>query len=135
MSRGRGRRRPPVGADERGETTTQVIVMVPALMLLILLGVQSAMWFHAANVAQVAAARGAAAGSVRGGGEGAAVAESRLVVLDNSATASVVTAGVSDDTVTVTVTVDVPHLVPFFPSSVTRTQLEPLERFVSEAER
>jgi hypothetical protein len=121
--------------DERGDSTTQVILMVPVLMLLVLVGVQSAMWFHAANVAQVAAARGAGVGSAAGGGAGAATSEAQSVVSDNGASLSTVSAGVSGDMLAVTVAVDVPHLVPFFPASVSRTQSEPLERFISEIER
>jgi TadE-like protein len=121
--------------DERGDSTTQVILMVPVLMLLVLVGVQSAMWFHAANVAQVAASRGAGAGSAAGGGAGAATSEAQSVVVENGGSLAGVNTGISGDMLAVTVSVDVPHLVPFFPNSVSRTQREPLERFISEVER
>ena len=46
---------------DRGETTTQVLLAVPVVFSLLLLAVQSAVYFHTANVASVAAAQGAAA--------------------------------------------------------------------------
>jgi TadE-like protein len=121
--------------SERGETTMQIVIIVPVLMLMILLGVQAAIWFHAANVAQVAASRGAGVGSTRSGGEAAATTEAEHVVLDNQAELALVFVEAGTETVSVSVTVEIPHLVPFFPDRVTRTQTEPIERFVSEADR
>jgi hypothetical protein len=41
----------------------------------------------------------------------------------------------SDGYVVVTVEVSVPRIVPFFPTSVSRTAREPKERFVPESDR
>ena len=53
---------------DRGEAVTQLVILTPVLVLLAFLGVQAAIYFHAANVATAAAAQGAAAASPRSAG-------------------------------------------------------------------
>lgn len=122
--------------SDRGEASTQMVVLVPVMFLLALVVVQGALWFHAANVAESAAARGAAAGSVVSGGAGSASAAASMVVSENGGRlAGPPSVAVGADRVVVDVEVAVPQIVPFFPSSVRRTQSEPRERFVPEPER
>ena len=60
-----------------------------------------------------------------------AEAEARQVVADNDATAQV-TSVIDGADLAVTVAVKVPHLVPFFPDTASRSRREPIERFVPE---
>lgn len=105
----------------------QLVVLTPVLVLLIVFGIQLAVYFHAANVASAAAGEGASAG--------AAEAAARTVSdLGSSLAAS---PSVTDDGafVVVSVEVSVPSLLPGFDLSVTRTVRVPRERFVTEADR
>ncbi len=121
---------------DRGEATTQLVILTPLLILLVFLGMQTAIYFHAANVASAAANRGAAAGSVATSSDGAAADEAQRTVddLDGHA-ASAPRVGVIGGMVRVTVEVTVSRLLPFFPATVSRTAVEPRERFVPESQR
>ena len=121
---------------DRGETTTQIVVLVPVLMLLVLLVVQAALWFHTANIAQAGAARGAAAGAPVSASARAAAGAAVLTVSENGGhLVGPPIVAVGDRTVQVSVSLAVPQVVPFFPDVVTRVQLEPRERFIPEDQR
>ena len=60
--------------------TTELVVAMPLLMLLILMIAQFAVWAHATHIAQAAAAQGLAAARVDGGTAGAGARETRLVL-------------------------------------------------------
>ncbi|MCU1395612.1 MAG: putative rane protein [Ilumatobacteraceae bacterium] len=119
---------------DRGEASAQIVVLTPLLILLVLLGVQSAIWFHAANVASAAASQGAAAGAPLGAGAAAAQDAASQTLHDLGSTGSP-SATATAELVTVVVRVSVPRIVPFFPDSVERTAVEPKERFVPESDR
>lgn len=53
--------------NDRGEATTEMVLVVPVLLVLITLVVQFALWYHATNVADAAADEGVRAARVRGG--------------------------------------------------------------------
>lgn len=121
---------------DRGEATTQLVVLTPLLILLVFLGIQTAIYFHAANVAAAAASQGAAAGAPLGAdrGDAAQAAERTIDELQGHVVgAPAVSTG--DGFVEVTVEIEVPRIVPFFPRSVRRTVIEPVERFVPESDR
>lgn len=121
---------------DRGEATAQLVIVIPAIILLLLIGVQAAVWFHAAHVATAVAARGAAAGSVVDGGAGMASRAARELAADlNADLSESPTVVVSDRTVSVRVTVEVPRIAPFFPRRVSRFAVEPREEFLSEDQR
>lgn len=121
---------------DRGETVTQLVLLVPAMLLVLLLGIQASIWYHAANVASAAAAQGAAAAAPSDvpAATGGATARQTVIALGGRLIGEPA-ASRGLDRVTVTVRVAVPRVVPFFPSSVQRTAVEPLERFVPETER
>ncbi len=122
-----------IAPDDRGDTSVQIVITVPVIVLVVMLGVQMAVWYHAANVARSAAAQGASAGAVRDAGSGVARARADQVIAENGATG---TAAASRSTeVTVRVTIDVSHIVPFFPDTVTVSATEAVERFIAEDER
>jgi len=121
---------------ELGETTAQVVLAVPILLSLVLMAVQGAVFMHTANVATVSAARGAAAGASMQGGILAALD----ATVRSTAELSVQLIGepvavISNEQVSVTVNLRVPQVAPFFNLSVTRTVIEPRERFIPEDER
>lgn len=116
--------------------TGQTVVVVPVLVLLVMLVVQAALWFHTAHVAQAGAARGAAAGApYTASAATAASAALRVVVENGGRPVASPTAVVTDRLVEVTVELAVPRVVPFFPATVARRQIEPRERFIAEHER
>ncbi len=124
------------GRRDRGEATTQMVIVTPILILLLFLGVQAAIYFHAANVATAAASQGAAAVSPISAGTGDAIEAAQRTVADLGAhAASLPVVTEAGDYVVVSVEVDVPRIIPFFPSTVTRRVLEPRERFVPESNR
>ncbi len=122
--------------SDSGEATAQLVIITPVLVLLIFLGVQAAIYFHAANVAAAAASQGAAAASPRTAGvaDGATAAQ---ITIDELGGSSAVTPAVEDSNgiVRVTVSIVVQRIVPFFPGSVSRSAIEPKERFVPESNR
>ncbi|MEO7398313.1 MAG: TadE/TadG family type IV pilus assembly protein [Ilumatobacteraceae bacterium] len=122
--------------DDRGEAVAQLVILTPILVALIFLGVQAAIYFHAANVAAAAAAQGAAAASARSAGEGAGTTAATLTIRDLGSTSiGAPVTQAADGYVSVTVTIEVARIVPFFPGSVSRTSVEPKERFISESDR
>jgi len=121
---------------DRGEATTQLVILTPLLVLLVFLGVQTAIYFHAANVASAAAAQGAAAASSFSSRPSSAIAVAQSTVVDlGSHLVRTPTLTISGGYVSVSVVLSVPRIVPFFPNSVTRTVIEPRERFVPESSR
>lgn len=121
---------------DRGEAAAQLVIVIPVVILLLMMGIQSALYFHAAHVAAVSAAHGAAAGSTRTGTSGAAVSAARQMAADLSARLDAAPhASVDGARASVTVVVEVPRIAPFFPRRVSRTAVEPKERFRTEAER
>ena len=112
------------------------MILTPLLILLVFLGIQTAIYFHAVNVASAAAAQGAAAGSVRTIPAGAAAHEAQRTIADlDGHAASLPRVDTSNGMVRVTVEVTVSRILPFFPASVSRTAVEPRERFIPESQR
>ena len=52
--------------NERGDVTTEAVIVTPVLLLLIMSVIQFALWYHAAGVAHAAAQEGARAASAVG---------------------------------------------------------------------
>ena len=53
---------------ERGETTAQVVLAVPVLLLFLLFGIQVSLYFHTAQIASIVAQEAAIAGAAAGAG-------------------------------------------------------------------
>ena len=121
---------------DRGETTAQAVLAVPVLLLFLLFGIQVTLYFHTAQLAAIAAQDGAIAGAAVRGSEIhaiAAVVKSAAELRASEAKTPVVRRGISE--IQVEVSLNVPSILPLFPTSVTRSASELLERFVLEAER
>ena len=126
----------PGAARDRGEATTQLVVLTPLLIMLVFLGIQTAIYFHAANVAAAAASQGAAAGAPIGAGvDGAAEGAARTIAELGGRPSTAPFATSNGAFLVVTVEISVPRILPFFPSTVRRTATEPVERFVTESNR
>ena len=114
--------------------------MIPVIILLMMLAIQAGLYFHASSIAGAAAAEGAAAASVAripsevAARHGQRAAEN-LVIEAGGHTTSAALVAVNTETVTITVEALVPRIIPFFPSSVRRTVIEPRERFTTEVSR
>jgi len=125
---------------DSGETSAQVVLVVPVIILILMLAIQAGLYFHTSNVAGAAAAQGATAASSVNMTSSIAVQQGQ-----SSARNFVTAAGaqlfatplvvVSAGIVSVTVQVKVPRIIPFFSSSVGRSVIEPLERFTFEVNR
>lgn len=128
--------RHPPAARDRGTAVVEHVLAVPVVLTLTLLGVQAALALHAANVAASAAAQGAAAGSARGASVEAASDVAMATVAELGGRLGTAPHVARDgDEVVVRVDVQVPSVVPFFPTTVSRIAREPLERFVPEPDR
>lgn len=125
---------------DRGETSAEAVLVLPVLVLLVLIVVQSSLYFHTAHVARAAAAEGAmaAASHLVPGPSTASTGIERAAVFAEEAGGRIAgspLAEVSDGMVRVRVTLDVPALVPFWSTRVSRDASEPKERIVTELER
>lgn len=125
---------------DRGETTAEAVIVLPVLIVLIMFVLQSALYFHSAHVARVAAAEGAVAAAAystavsavadTGSQRAALVATEAGGRIEGEPRAELVGGMVRVD-----VTLRVPSLVPFLSTLVTREASEPKERIVTEVER
>lgn len=126
--------------QDRGETTTQIVLLVPIVVSILMVAVQSAIYFHTSAVAGAAASHGASAAAARGHSIDAVAHVGReavqLVLTDAGVERSHATdVIVSSETVSVGVEVEVPRIVPYFPHTVRRVATEPRERFMTESMR
>lgn len=123
----------------RGETTVQVVLMVPVILLLLLVGVHVASYMHASNVANSAAKRGAqvAAGMPTSAGASSAAANSvsEMVRDLGSRLGSQPRVTVSQSYITVSVDVRIGRALPFLPETVTRRGTARREVFMTEGDR
>jgi Flp pilus assembly protein TadG len=134
------RRRPCHHGGEQGVTTTEVVIVMPAVMLLVMFVLQFALYYHAANVATGAAQDAVRAARVEHGSAGAGGTRAREVVGRSAGGA------LDDPTVTVSrdggthtvraeVSGDVPSLIPGLRLSVTRVAEGPTEEFLPPEQR
>jgi len=125
---------------DRGEVSAQVVLVIPVIILLLMLAIQAGLYFHASSIAGAAAAEGAAAASVAripsevAARRGQRAAENLVIEAGGQSTSAAIVA-VNTETIAITVEALVPRIIPFFPSSVRRTVIEPRERFSTEASR
>lgn len=73
-------RRRRVGRDESGLTSVEWALVMPVVVLLIMSGVQVALWAHAAHVATAAAEEGLVAARAAGGSAQAGEARAKAVL-------------------------------------------------------
>jgi len=121
---------------ERGETTAQVVLAVPVLLLFLLFGIQVSLYFHTAQIASIAAQEAAIAGAAAGSNEIEAIAVAvRSVAELHASEGKTPIVRMGERTIEVEVLLRVPNVISLFPAFVTRSASEPLERYVYEVER
>lgn len=124
------------GRDERGLTSTELAVVMPLLIALVLVPFQVALWWHARQVADAAAREALDAAQVADAtaDDGIRAADWFLNTAGNI-TRPQVTVTRTDQTVTVEVTGRAPRLLPGMDWQVTARAEGPVERFIPEDER
>ena len=121
---------------ERGETTAQVVLAVPVLLLFLLFGIQVSLYFHTAQIASIAAQEAAIAGAAAGSNEIEAIAVAvRSVAELHASEGKTPIVRMGERTIEVEVLLRVPTVISLFPAFVTRSASEPLERYAYEVER
>ena len=121
---------------EHGETTAQVVLAVPVLLLFLLIGIQVSLYFHTAQIASIAAQEAAIAGAAAGSNEIVAIAVAvRSVAELHASEGKTPIVRMGERTIEVEVLLRVPTVISLFPAFVTRSASEPLERYVYEVER
>lgn len=122
--------------DDSGEAVAQTVLAVPVVIGIFWLAVQITVFLHGANVASSVAAESVSAASrnsaTRGVGERAAA---RALADFGATAAQPPRLDFSERDVVATVVVSIPRIVPFFPTTVTRSARESRETFVSESDR
>ena len=121
---------------EAGLTSTELAVLMPVLIALVLVPFQVGLWWHAKQVADAAATEGVDAAQVAAATEadGERAAHWFLDVAGNIAEPRV-TVTRTAETVTVEVTGRAPRLLPGFDWQVTARAVAPVERFIPEPDR
>lgn len=128
--------RPPSLRSERGMTTVQVAIIIPAFLLWLMLIVQFGLWWHAKQIANAAAAEAVDAAQTPTGTEAQGI-DAAQSFLDEAGNLRHVTVIVDRgaDTVRVEVKGRAPQLVPGFDWGVTAQSEAPRERYIPETER
>jgi sensor c-di-GMP phosphodiesterase-like protein len=121
---------------ERGLTSTELAVVMPVIIALVLVPFQVALWWHARQVAEAAAREGLDAAQVVAATEddGIRAAEWFLDAAGNL-TEPDVSVTRTADTVTVDVTGRAPRIIPGLDWQVTAHASGPVERFIPEPDR
>jgi Flp pilus assembly protein TadG len=107
--------------DDRGDVSLQTVLLTPVVLALIVVIAQAALWFHAVQLADGAAAEAVTAASRYGASAGDGEQALRQFTVEAGAhvtSAQVSGAGLE---VVATVTLAVPHVVPWWPGTVTRS--------------
>lgn len=126
----------PTRRRDEGLTSTELAVVMPVLIALVLVPFQVGLWWHAHQVAHAAAREAVDAAQVAEATEddGIRAAEWFLDAAGNI-TDPQVSISRTVDTVTVQVTGRAPRLLPGFDWQVTAEATGPIERFIPEPER
>lgn len=123
----------------RGETSIQAVLLVPAVLGIFFIGVHVTALVHGAHVANAAAIRGAqiaAFSNNEGNDVVRALNEMEQVVSDlGSRMFSAPSLEIGNKSVRATVKVAVQSVVPFLPTSVTRSATVSREQFLMEQDR
>lgn len=122
-----------LGRDQRGAVTTELVLAVPTLLLLLLVIAQFAIWNHATHVAQTAASQALAVARTQGASTADGQARAGAVVAQLGGGPlrdphTVVTQSPTQSTVEVTGSAA--RVVPFLDLPVRARAVGPRERFV-----
>ena len=115
--------------------STELVVVTPVLLLLVMAVVQFALWQHAQHIAEAAAQRGAETARVDGGtnAQGQDVAQSAIQQIGGGLLVSpAVSVSRAGGVVTVQVSGTAESVMPFLSLGVSATAQGPVERFVPQ---
>ena len=119
-----------------GLTSTELAVIMPVLIMLILVPFQVALWWHADQIADAAAREAVDAAQVVTATEEDGIrAAAWFLNAAGNITEPQVTVTRTTDTVSVEVTGRAPRLLPGFDWQVTARAAGPVERFIPEPDR
>lgn len=124
-------------SEQAGSAATEVVLVFPTLLVLVMVIVQFGLWYHATGIARAAAEEGARAARVDTGTATAGHDRAELFVhqlAGSLLTDPTVTATRTTDTARVQVSGDVVSLVPFVHLTVTAAAQSPTERFRARTE-
>ena len=118
--------------DQRGAGATEIVIITPLLLFMIMLIAQFALYMHASHIAQAAASEALSAARVSGGSAAAGTTEGQQVLaqLGNSplhATSVNVVRGNTQASVTITGTVV--NVIPFMDLTVHAEAVGPIDKF------
>jgi Flp pilus assembly protein TadG len=114
--------------DDRGDVSLQVVLLTPVVLLLVLVSVQAALWYHAVQLADNAAADGAASAARRGADAAAGTAAVAEFVREAGGRLLATEVVNDGNEMVVSATIHVPSVVPGWPDAVTRRATAPVER-------
>jgi Flp pilus assembly protein TadG len=120
--------------SDSGSTVVEMVLIIPAFMLLVMTLIQFALWVHAAQVAQLAASEGDRTARALDGGAAVGVTQAQSILkgpgsdLSSSQATVVVVAG---DETRMTVTGTAVSLLPGISFPVSATATGPLQEFRS----
>jgi Flp pilus assembly protein TadG len=118
--------------DERGSVTIQMIFLMPALFLLMFLGLQGALYYQAREVALAAAQEGAREAGSENGSRDSGVATANTFLHDAGGSDVMTLTGVSGSRTTTTATITVTgksmSVIPGWHVTVTQSASVPVER-------
>lgn len=129
-------RRAPRPAAEAGSSTTELVLLMPVVLLLVMLIVQFGLWFHARQVATAAAQEGLAVTQAEHGTRGTGRQRALAFVTEAGGLREIVVRAHRDQqTASVHVHGVVPAVVPELSLQVQGVATGRVERFLSEVQR
>ena len=118
--------------NQRGSVTIQMVILMPALFLVMFLGLQGALYYHAREVALAAAQEGAREAGSETGTRDSAVATANTFLEDAGGADVMTSTSVSGSrtatTATVTVTGTSLSVIPGWHVTITQSASVPVER-------
>jgi Flp pilus assembly protein TadG len=122
--------------DESGLVASELAVLAPGLLLLMMLAVQTSLWAHANQLADAAANAAVLAASTPDADAAAGrVAAGQLLAQAGHLASVSIEVERTDTTVTADVTGRAPRLIPVGTWTVTASAAGPVERFIPQGQR
>ncbi|PWJ23256.1 TadE-like protein [Branchiibius hedensis] len=117
---------------ERGSSSIQMVMLLPALFAVMFLGMQGALWYHARSVAIAAAQEGARKAGAQNSSVGAGISDASSFIADAGGSGVLdgahVTGSRSGTTATITVSGTSMSVIPGWTITVRQSATVPVER-------
>lgn len=117
---------------DSGSASTELVIVMPLLLLLVLASVHVGLWFHARHLVNAAAQEGARAARASGATDSDGHDRAQQILGDlgsNSVTSPAIVVTRSGSSVTVSVTGQAPPVIPGLTMSVSASSTSPIEEF------